>query len=44
MISNKDNIPYIIDIGARNGGNFTPKVIEYGSGFNFLVGFLKLPP
>lgn len=41
-ISNKDNKLYIIDIGARNGGNFTPKVIEYGSGFNFLDRAIKI--
>lgn len=41
-ISNKDNKPYIIDIGARNGGNFTPKVIEYGSGFNFFDRAIKI--
>ena len=41
-ISNKDNKPYIIDIGARNGGNFTPKVIEYGSVFNFLDRAIKI--
>ena len=41
-ISNKDNKPYIIDIGARNGGNFTPKVIEYGSGVNFLDRAIKI--
>lgn len=35
-VSKRDKKVYIIDIGARNGGNFTPKVIEYGSGFNFL--------
>ena len=35
-ISQKDGKPYIIDIGARNGGNFTPRVIQYGSGFNFM--------
>ncbi|MBR4349217.1 MAG: ATP-grasp domain-containing protein [Bacteroidales bacterium] len=35
-VSKKDNKAYIIDIGARNGGNFTPKVIQYYSGFNFL--------
>lgn len=41
-VSQKDNKPYIIDIGARNGGNFTPKVIEYGTGFNFLDRAIKL--
>ena len=40
-ISKKDNKPYIIDIGARNGGNFTPKVIEYCTGFNFMDRALK---
>lgn len=41
-VSKKDSKAYIIDIGARNGGNFTPKVIEYGSGFNFLDRAIKL--
>ena len=41
-VSKKDNKPYIIDIGARNGGNFTPKVIEYGTGFNFMDRAIKL--
>ena len=41
-ISKKDGKPYIIDIGARNGGNFTPKVIEYASGFNFLDRAIKV--
>ncbi|PID90762.1 MAG: carbamoyl-phosphate-synthetase [Bacteroidetes bacterium] len=27
---------YIIDIGARNGGNFTPQTIEYSTGFDFV--------
>ena len=40
-VSKKDNKPYIIDIGARNGGNFTPKVIEYCTGFNFMDRALK---
>lgn len=40
-ISKKDGKPYIIDIGARNGGNFTPKVIEYCTGFNFMDRALK---
>jgi biotin carboxylase len=35
-ISQTDGKAYIIDIGARNGGNFTPRVIEYATGFNFL--------
>lgn len=41
-VSKKDNKPYIIDIGARNGGNFTPKVIEYATGFNFLDRAIKV--
>lgn len=41
-VARKDKKVYIIDIGARNGGNFTPKVIEYGSGFNFLDRAIKL--
>ena len=40
-ISKKDNKQYIIDIGARNGGKFTPKVIEYCTGFNFMDRALK---
>ena len=41
-VSKKDGKAYIIDIGARNGGNFTPKVIEYGSGFNFMDRAIKV--
>lgn len=41
-VSKNDGKPYIIDIGARNGGNFTPKVIEYCTGFNFMDRALKL--
>ncbi len=40
-VSKKDGKPYIIDIGARNGGNFTPKVIEYCTGYNFMDRALK---
>ncbi|MCK9181384.1 MAG: ATP-grasp domain-containing protein [Fibrobacteraceae bacterium] len=48
-ISKQNGKPYIIDIGARNGGNFTPKVIEYATGFNFMdaaisVALGKEPP
>ena len=41
-ISRKNHKPYIIDIGARNGGNFTPKIIEYATGFNFLDAALAV--
>ena len=41
-ISRKNDKPYIIDIGARNGGNFTPKIIEYATGFNFLDAALTV--
>ena len=41
-VSKKDGKPYIIDIGARNGGNFTPKVIEYATGYNFMDRALKI--
>ena len=41
-VSKKNKKAYIIDIGARNGGNFTPKVIEYGTGFNFLDRAIRL--
>lgn len=35
-ISAKDKKIYLIEIGPRNGGNFTPIVIQYASGFNFM--------
>lgn len=35
-ISKKDGKAYLIDVGARNGGNFTPIVIHYASGFDFV--------
>ena len=41
-ISKKDHKPYIIDIGARNGGNFIPKVIQCGTGFNFMDRALEV--
>lgn len=41
-ISKTNGKAYIIDIGARNGGNFTPKVIEYATGFNFLDRAIKI--
>jgi biotin carboxylase len=34
-ISSKDGKPYIIEVGPRNGGHFTPDIIEAASGFNF---------
>lgn len=41
-ISQKNKKPYIIDIGARNGGNFTPRIIQYATGFNFLDAALAV--
>lgn len=41
-ISKKTRKPYIIDIGARNGGNFNPKVIQYATEFNFLDSALAV--
>ena len=41
-VSKRDGKVYIIDIGARNGGNFTPKIIEYATGFNFLDRAIKV--
>lgn len=35
-ISKKDRKIYLIEVGARNGGNFTPIIIQYASGFNFI--------
>ena len=35
-LSNKNKKPYIIEIGPRNGGHFTPNIIQYASGFNFI--------
>lgn len=35
-ISSLDRKVYLIEVGARNGGNFTPRVIQYASGFNFM--------
>lgn len=34
-VSENDGIPYIIEVGPRNGGHFTPDVIKYASGFDF---------
>lgn len=35
-ISKKNNKIFIIEIGPRNGGHFTPDIIQYASGFNFI--------
>ena len=35
-INKKNGKAYLIDVGARNGGNFTPIVIYYASGFDFV--------
>ena len=40
-ISKKDGKAYLIDVGARNGGNFTPIVIQYASGFDFVDSSLN---
>lgn len=39
-ISAYDGKVYLIEIGPRNGGNFTPLVIQYASGFNFVDAVL----
>ena len=31
----EDGKVYIMEIGPRNGGNFTPRIIEYATGFDF---------
>ena len=35
-ISARDGKPYLIEIGARNGGNFTPIIIGKATGFDFI--------
>lgn len=35
-ISAKDGKVYLIEVGPRNGGNFTPIVIQHATGFNFV--------
>lgn len=39
-ISKADRKAYLIDVGARSGGNYTPYVIRYGSGFDFVEAML----
>lgn len=41
-ISKRDGKAYIIDIGARNGGNFVPRLTEFYSGFDALEAAVKL--
>lgn len=40
-ISKRDGKCYLIDVGARNGGNFTPIVINYATGFDFVDSALN---
>lgn len=35
-ISAKDGMVYLIEVGPRNGGNFTPIVIQNTTGYNFV--------
>ena len=39
-INTIDGKAYLIDIGARSGGNYTPFVIQYATGFNFVEAML----
>ena len=39
-INKNDGKAYLIDVGARSGGNYTPYVIQYGSGFDFVEAML----
>lgn len=39
-INENDGKAYLIDVGARSGGNYTPYVIGYASGFNFVEAML----
>jgi biotin carboxylase len=41
-ISVSDQKVYLIEVGPRNGGNFTPIVIQYASGFNFMDACLEV--
>ena len=35
-ISSDDGKVYLIEVGPRNGGNFTPVVIQYATGYSFI--------
>lgn len=37
---NKDNIPYVMEIGARNGGHFVPQAIYHATEFNMVSAYL----
>jgi biotin carboxylase len=39
---NNTDIPYIIEIGPRNGGHFVPQAIQYASGFNMVAALLDI--
>ncbi|MDZ7755177.1 ATP-grasp domain-containing protein [Rhodohalobacter sp.] len=39
-VTNEDEI-FIMEIGPRSGGNFTPQVIEYATGFNMVEAALR---
>lgn len=39
-INKNDGKAYLIDVGARSGGNYTPFVINYASGFDFIETML----
>jgi len=37
MIISKDNKPYILEIGPRNGGNFIPQLMQYATGADMVA-------
>lgn len=39
-INKTDGKAYLIDVGARSGGNYTPFVIQHATGFNFVETML----
>lgn len=39
---NHKGIPYIMEIGPRNGGHFVPQAIKYATGFDMVSAYLDL--
>ncbi|WP_411687808.1 ATP-grasp domain-containing protein [Acinetobacter indicus] len=38
----KNNVPYVMEIGPRNGGHFVPQALFYATGFDMVSGYLDI--
>ena len=42
VILDKDDVPYILELGPRNGGSYIPQLIQYATGVDLIDYTLKV--